>query len=151
MGVCDGPGRAGTAIGLLITQRSRVQIPPPLLVSAAQGLLPIGEGPWRNKPCDQSGARAVAQGSRRARLVRRASTERDSVEPGRRSRSRSLGAWPRSSTRFYRPLVIRAALAKTGIPASGAAVGLGAGLSGSQATAGPGRYIFMGEPSKPML
>ncbi len=28
MDVCDGPGRAGTAIGLLITQRSRVQIPP---------------------------------------------------------------------------------------------------------------------------
>jgi hypothetical protein len=35
MSVCDGLGRVGTAIGLLTTQRSRVQIPPPLLVSAA--------------------------------------------------------------------------------------------------------------------
>ena len=40
VGVCDGPGRAGTGIGLLITQRSRVQIPPPLLVSAGQGPFP---------------------------------------------------------------------------------------------------------------
>jgi hypothetical protein len=41
MGVCDGAGRAGTEIGLLITQRSRVQIPPPLLISAGQGPFPI--------------------------------------------------------------------------------------------------------------
>jgi hypothetical protein len=40
MDVCDGPGRVETAIGLLITQRSRVQIPPPLLVSAGQGPFP---------------------------------------------------------------------------------------------------------------
>ena len=43
MGVCDGSGRVGTAIGLLITQRSRVQIPPPLLISAAQGPFPPKE------------------------------------------------------------------------------------------------------------
>ena len=30
MGVSDGPGRVATARGMLITQRSRVQIPPPL-------------------------------------------------------------------------------------------------------------------------
>ena len=30
--------------GLLITQRSRVQIPPPLLVSAGQGPFPAGRG-----------------------------------------------------------------------------------------------------------
>jgi hypothetical protein len=45
MGVSDGPRRAGTAIGLLITQRSRVQIPPPLLVSAGQGPFLFGRGP----------------------------------------------------------------------------------------------------------
>jgi len=38
-------GRAGTALGLLITQRSRVQIPPPLLISAGQGPFPAGRGP----------------------------------------------------------------------------------------------------------
>ena len=32
--------------GLLITQRSRVQIPPPLLVSAGQGPFPAGRGPF---------------------------------------------------------------------------------------------------------
>jgi len=34
-------GRVGTALGLLITQRSRVQILPPLLVSAGQGPFPV--------------------------------------------------------------------------------------------------------------
>ena len=47
MGLSDRPGRAGTAIGLLITQRSRVQIPPPLLVSAGQGPFLSGKGPFR--------------------------------------------------------------------------------------------------------
>jgi len=40
MGVSDRLRRAGTAIGLLITQRSEVQILPPLLVSAGQGPFP---------------------------------------------------------------------------------------------------------------
>ena len=37
-GVCYGSGQVATAIGLLITQRSRVQIPPPLLVFAGQDI-----------------------------------------------------------------------------------------------------------------
>jgi hypothetical protein len=55
---CDLPGqaeRAETAIGLFITQRSRVQIPPPLLVSAGQGPFPMGEGLWRIRACDHDG------------------------------------------------------------------------------------------------
>ena len=40
MAVCDGAGRAGTAIGLLITQRSEVQSLPPLLISAGQRPFP---------------------------------------------------------------------------------------------------------------
>ena len=43
--------------------------------------------------------RAVAQGSKRARQVRRTGTDRDSMEPGIRSRWRSLGAWPGSIAR----------------------------------------------------
>ena len=43
--------------GLLITQRSRVQIPPPLLVSAGQGPFPLGEGLLRigHRPADAVG------------------------------------------------------------------------------------------------
>jgi hypothetical protein len=44
MDVCDRPGRAGTALGLLITQRSRVQIPPPLPNVQVRGLFPSGRG-----------------------------------------------------------------------------------------------------------
>src|SRR5690348_18353545 len=36
-----------TGTGLLMTQRSRVQIPPPLLISAGQGPFPAGGGPLR--------------------------------------------------------------------------------------------------------
>jgi hypothetical protein len=39
-------GRVATASGLLITQRSRVQIPPPLLISAGQGPFPIRKRAW---------------------------------------------------------------------------------------------------------
>src|SRR5215469_5792349 len=45
IGMSDRPGQAETALGLLITQRSRVQIPPPLPVSAGQGPFPVGRGP----------------------------------------------------------------------------------------------------------
>jgi hypothetical protein len=38
-----------TGAGLLITQRSRVQIPPPLLVSAGQGPFPAGRGPFASR------------------------------------------------------------------------------------------------------
>jgi hypothetical protein len=61
---CDIWGHAESAetpLGLLITQRSRVQIPPPLLVSAAQGPFRQGEGPLRfaccSKTCSTIGAR----------------------------------------------------------------------------------------------
>ena len=47
--------RAGTALGLLITQRSQVQILPPLLVSASQGPFSMGEGLWRIRACDHDG------------------------------------------------------------------------------------------------
>jgi hypothetical protein len=40
MGMSDRPGRVATAHGLLITQRSRVQIPPPL---------PRPQGPFSNR------------------------------------------------------------------------------------------------------
>jgi hypothetical protein len=40
------PKTAETDVVRLITQRSRVQIPPPLPVSAAQGPLPAGRGPF---------------------------------------------------------------------------------------------------------
>ena len=43
---------AKTALGLLITQRSQVQILPPLLVSAGQGPFPVGEGLWCSRGCD---------------------------------------------------------------------------------------------------
>jgi hypothetical protein len=43
--------------GLLITQRSRVQIPPPLLVSTAQGPFSLGRGPLRITACDRSTGR----------------------------------------------------------------------------------------------
>src|SRR5207344_2453808 len=49
--------------GLLITQRSRVQIPPPLLVSAGRGPLQVGRGPLRfgccSKTCSTAGSGAA--------------------------------------------------------------------------------------------
>ena len=86
--------------GLLITQRSRVQIPPPLLVPAGQGPFLTGRGPLRDRECDQ---RKVPVPYATAGQVRRAGTERDCVKPGRRCRSRSLGAWPRSTVGHRRP------------------------------------------------
>jgi hypothetical protein len=70
MGACDGPGRVRTAIGLLITQRSRVQIPPPLLVSAGQGLFLTGRGPLRITACDQSRVHTEAKTAPQVRLAR---------------------------------------------------------------------------------
>ena len=72
-------------------------------------LYPINHGTEPN--CDQryksSNAGHLTKsrglvGRAKARQVRQAGTERDSVEPGRRSRSRSLGASPRSSTAIRR-------------------------------------------------
>ena len=89
------PETAETHVVWLITQRSRVQIPPPLLISAGQGPFLSGRGPLRDRECDQ---RKVLVRYAAAGQVRRAGTQRDSAEPGRRHRLRSLGAWPRSST-----------------------------------------------------
>ncbi len=43
---------AETDVVRLITQRSRVQIPLPLLVSVGQGPFPQREGLWRGRACD---------------------------------------------------------------------------------------------------
>ena len=53
MGVCDRLGRAGTGIGLLITQRSRVQIPPPLLSLQVRGLFRSWKGPSAVAVCTE--------------------------------------------------------------------------------------------------
>jgi hypothetical protein len=60
MSVCDGPGRAGTPIGLLTTQRSRVQIPPPL---PGQRPLPIKEGAFCVPHANGTGVHAAAPSS----------------------------------------------------------------------------------------
>jgi hypothetical protein len=44
MGVSDGPGQVATALGLLITQRSEVQILPPLPMCRSEALSEHGEG-----------------------------------------------------------------------------------------------------------
>jgi len=53
MGACDKLGRAGTAIGLLITQRSRVQIPPPLPSLQVRGLFRSWRGPSACAVCTE--------------------------------------------------------------------------------------------------
>ena len=85
------PETAETHVVWLITQRSRVQIPPPLLISAGQGPFLSGRGPLRDRECDQ---RKVLVRYAAAGQVRRAGTQRDSAEPGRRHRLRSLDAFP---------------------------------------------------------
>ena len=77
----------------LVTQRSRVQIPPPATNFRRSGPFLGREGLFRDRECDQRKApvRYAAAGQ-----VRQAAMQRDSAEPGRRHRLRSLGAWPRS-------------------------------------------------------
>ena len=63
--------RAKTARGLLITQRSQVQILPPLLVSAGQGPFPAGEGLLRVGRCSKScGSDGASCARRRDRMTR---------------------------------------------------------------------------------
>ena len=57
MGVCDLLGRDATAIGLLITQRSRVQIPPRYQFPQVKVLSRQGEGLLRDRERDQMGCR----------------------------------------------------------------------------------------------
>jgi hypothetical protein len=49
MGVSDGPGRVATALGMLITQRSQVQILPPL--PRQEALFRTGRGPFACSLC----------------------------------------------------------------------------------------------------
>jgi hypothetical protein len=70
VGVSDRPGRAGTAIGLLITQRSRVQIPPPLPSSQVKGLFRSWKGPSAYAVCTEL-CEASEEGRRGGWAVRR--------------------------------------------------------------------------------
>ena len=87
MGVSDGSGRVATAIGLLITQRSQVQILPPLPSSQSEASSDHGRGLLR-MPCAPNCARGLRGGPPRrlggetypADIVRDAGGGRTSTE-----------------------------------------------------------------------
>jgi hypothetical protein len=104
---------AETHVVWLITQRSRVQIPPPLLISASQGPFPAGRGPVRAGHCCKT---CSSNGTPRGPAARRGRWGWHGMrQPGRggRCRLRSLGASPRGTTAVRRFLPARAGLART--------------------------------------
>src|SRR5579875_4176128 len=66
-----------TCVVVLITQRSEVQILPPLPVSAAQGPFPVGEGLWHAGRCSKSRSHAR---DLYGLTARQGDTRRDSVD-----------------------------------------------------------------------
>src|SRR5579875_4022998 len=66
-----------TCVVVLITQRSEVQILPPLPVSAAQAPFPVGEGLWHAGRCSKSRSHAR---DLYGLTARQGDTRRDSVD-----------------------------------------------------------------------
>ena len=101
------PETVETHVVWLITQRSRVQIPPPLLISAGRALSRQGEGLFRDRECDQRKApvRYAAAGQ-----VRQAATQRDSAEPDRRHRPAISGCL---AQKYRQRVGVRAGPART--------------------------------------